>query len=120
VRHPADIVDPRPSSLQKTTKADLEEFTDSLQSLPVCGFSHLLTKPEVNTSDPDTLPLLPRSIQSRIRHEILKLPLPPSLECINEFGSKFVSGISLSDVQRKLIEKKTRLQANCVRKDTAE
>lgn len=115
-RHPADIVDPRPAPLQRTTKADLEEFADSLQSLPLCGFTHLLSKEEeANTSDSDALPLLPRSIQFRIRQEILELPLPPSLECIDEFGRKFVSGISLSDVQRRLIEKKTRLQANCVR-----
>ena len=41
--------------------------------------------------------------------------MPPSLECLQEFGKSFISGITLTDMQREMIEKKTRLQSNCVR-----
>ena len=45
-RSPVEVFDPRPSTLQRTTKADIQECTDSLNSLEVpCRFIHLLSRP---------------------------------------------------------------------------
>ena len=61
------------------------------------------------------LPLIPRSVKTKLCSQMMQLPLPPSLECIQEFGQRFISGITLSNSQKQLIEKKTHLQAECVR-----
>ena len=115
-RNPTDLFDPRPSALKKTTEADIEELKDSLQCLPgTCGFIHLLSKPEVTNNEQDILPPIPRNVKARINHQILQGSMPPSLECLQEFGKSFISGITLTDMQREMIEKKTRLQSNCVR-----
>ena len=115
-RNPTDLFDPHPSALRKTTEADIEELRDSLQCLSgTCGFVHLLSKPEVTKNEQDTLPPIPRSVKARINHQILQVTLPPSFECLQEFGKSFISGITPTDMQREMIEKKTRLQSNCVR-----
>ena len=115
-RNPMDMLDPRPSALKKTTEADIEELKDSLQCLPgTCGFIHLLSKPEVTNNEQDILPPIPRSVKARNNYQILQVALPPSLECLEEFGKSFISGITPTDMQREMIEKKTRLQSNCVR-----
>ena len=116
-RNVGEIFDPRPSALRRTTTAEIEELNDSLQCLSTtCGFVHLLSKPsEVPNSEQDTLPLIPRSVKAKINHQILKVALPPSFECLQEFGICFIAEITPTDLQRELIERKTRLQANCVR-----
>lgn len=117
-RNPTELFDPRPSELRKTTEADIEELKDSLQCLSMTsGFVHLLSKPsEVSNNEQDTtLPLIPRSVKAKIKYQILKVPLPPSFECLQEFGKSFISEITPTDLQREIIEKKTRLQSNCVR-----
>ena len=45
---------------------------------------------------------------------MMQLSLPTSLECIQELGQSFISGIAPNDLQRQLIEK-THLQSECVR-----
>lgn len=115
-RSPAEVFDPRPSTLQRTTKADIQEFTDSINSLTVpCVFIHLLSKPTESDNSKDMLPLIPRSVKAKICSQMMQLPLPPSFECVQQLGQQFISGITPSDSQRQLIEKKTRLQSECVR-----
>ena len=116
-RSSMEIFDPRPSLLQRTTKADIEEFTDSLNSLEVpCGFTHLLSRPtDTLGNNEGMLPLIPRSVKAKICNQIMQLSLPPSFECVQEFGQPFIHGITINDSQRQLIEKKTCLQGECVR-----
>ena len=113
-RNSAEILDPWPFV---STHTDIEELTDSLQCLPMsCGFLHLLSKPsEVSHSEHDTLPLISRNVKAKINHEILKVYLAPSFECLHEFGKSFISEITPTDLQQDLIEKKTRLQTNSAR-----
>ena len=94
----------------------MQEFTDSLNSLEVpCGFIHLLSRPtEALHNSEGMLLLIPRNVKAKIRSQIMQLPLPPSLECIQELGQSFISGIAPNDLQRQLIEK-THLQSECVR-----
>ena len=103
-----EIFDPRPSPLQKTTKADIEEFTNSLNSLEVpCGFTHLLSRPtDTLGNNEGMLPLIPRSVKAKICKQF---SLPPSFERVQEFGQAFIHGITMSDSQRQLIEKKDAL-----------
>ena len=72
-RSPVDVFDPRPSTLQRTTKADIHEFTDSLDSLEVpCGFIHLLSKPtDILHNSEDMLPLIPRSVKAKICSQMM-------------------------------------------------
>ena len=58
--------DPSPCEMQKTTKNELEEFTEQLKkALQVpCGFLHFLTNPSEETPKVHSLPLTPRSIQN--------------------------------------------------------
>jgi len=109
--------DPRPLHL-KTTTSDLLEFKDSLALLPKsCGFIHLLTQaPSLSVmGDHHHLPLIPRSVQSHIRHKITKTDLPPTCECILSYGQQFIDGITPTEEQKKKIEEKTRLQGACIR-----
>ena len=65
--------DPRPPSMQKTTKTELEELTEQLNTLATsCGFLHLLSRPSEAESvkSAHSLPLTPRSIQARARHKV--------------------------------------------------
>jgi len=83
--------DPRPPSMQKTTKTELEEFTQQLNTLPTsCGFLHFLSQP--SEAEPAThahlLPLTPRSIQARVRHKLSQVVLPPTWEVIQEYMAK--------------------------------
>ena len=117
-RNPLELYDPRPAFLRKTTKGDLEEFQDALSLLPAtCGFVHLLNKPSDIDSESGKaiLPLIPRSVKAKISNCILKTNLPPSLETIKEFGEKFIVDITPTNDQQQMIEKKTRLQADCTR-----
>ena len=85
-----------------------------MNSLTVpCAFIHLLSKPTDNSKD--VLPLIPRSVKAKICSQMMQLPLPPSFECVQQLGQQFISGITPSDSQRQRIEKKTRLQGECVR-----
>ena len=72
-RSPVDVFDPRPSTLQRTTKADIHEFTDSLDSLEVpCGFNHLLSKPtDISHNSENMLPLIPRSVKAKICSQMM-------------------------------------------------
>ena len=54
-------------------------------------------------------------MKAKINHQILKVALPPSFECLQKFGKCFIAEITPTDLQRELIERKTQLQANCVR-----
>ena len=117
-RNPTELYDPRPAELRKTTEVDIQELKDSLQCLSMTsGFVHLLSKPsEASNNEQDTtLPLIPRSVKAKIKYQILKVPLPPSFECLQEFGKLFISEITPTDLQREIIEKKTKLQSDCVR-----
>ena len=109
--------DPRPLHLRKTTTTDLLEFKDSLALLPKSsGFLHLLTQaPSLPVMGDHRLPLIPRSVQARIRHEVLKTDLPPTCECIQSYGQQFIDGITPTEDQKENIEEKTRLQGACVR-----
>lgn len=100
-RNPGEIFDPCPSALRQTTTAEIEELSDSLQCLSMtCGFVHLLSKPsEVLNSDQDPLPLIPRSMKAKINHQILKAALPPSFDCLQEFGKSFITEITPTDLQ---------------------
>ena len=80
------------------------------------GFLHLLTQaPSLPVMGDHRLPLIPRSVQARIRHEVLKTDLPPTCECIQSYGQQFIDGITPTEDQKKNIEEKTRLQGACVR-----
>ena len=69
---------------------------------------YLLSKPsEVLNTEQDILPLIPRSVKAKINHDILKVALPPSFECLQEFGKSFITEITPTDLQQELIEKKT-------------
>jgi len=104
--------------MQKTTKTELEEFTQQLNTLPTsCRFLHLLSQP--SEAEPAThahlLPLTPRSIQARVRHKLSQVVLPPTWEVIQEYGKEFIRSITPSDEEKVAIEEKTRLQSYSVR-----
>ena len=110
--------DPRPPSMQKTTKTELEELTEQLNTLATsCGFLHLLSRPSEAESvkSAHSLPLTPRSIQARARHKLFQGVLPPTWEFIQECGKDFIMGITPSDAEKSAIEGKTRLQSLSVR-----
>ena len=111
--------DPRPLSMRKTSPDDLEEFKKQLQELPTgSAFLHLLCKPSITAATPTAtinLPLLPRSVQCRVRDKLFKMPLPPTLECLQELGKEFIDAITPSSEQTINVEQKTRMQANCAR-----
>ena len=52
--------------MRKTTKSDLEKFTQQLKDLPTsCGFLHLRSQPASQVDKPrHLLPSTPRSIQA--------------------------------------------------------
>ena len=110
--------DPRPLIMRNTSQTKLEEFTDELKELPNgTGFSHLLHEP-CDTSPTKTtspLPLIPRSVQCRMKLKLYSMPLPPSLQVLQEVGQEFIDTITPNSQQRSEIEKATRMQANCVR-----
>ena len=108
--------DPRPVSMQKTSKNELEEFTLQLQSLQSpCGFLHLLSEPTEGMTTARFLPLTPHSGQVRIRNKIFQSTLPPTWEVIQNYGREFIEGITPSAAEKVAIENKTRLQASVVR-----
>ena len=100
--------------MQKTTK---NEFTEQLKkALQVpCGFLHLLTNPSEETPKVHSLPLTPCSIQTRIHHKIFQSELPPTWKLIQDYGNKFIAGITLTDQEKVIIEKNTRLQNAAMR-----
>ena len=110
--------DPRPLTMRNTMQAELEEFRDELKELPNgTGFSQLLhmpcdTSPTEITSQ---LPLIPRSVQCRMKAKLSSTPLPPSFHVLQELGQEFIDGITPNSQQKSEIEKATRMQANCVR-----
>lgn len=60
---------------------------------------HLLSEPSaVPNTEQDTLPLIPRSVKAKINHQILKVALPPSFECLQEFGKTFITEITPTDI----------------------
>ena len=64
--------DPRSPAMHKTTQLDLDELVEELESLSVSsGFVHLLKKPSTSDKPNSSLPLIPRSIQARIKHRIM-------------------------------------------------
>ena len=108
--------DPRPVSMQKISKNELEEFTLKLQSLQSpCGFLHLLSQPTEGMTTADFLPLTPRSVQARIHNKIFQSILPPTWEVIQNYGREFIEGITSSAAEKVAIENKTLLQASAVR-----
>ena len=110
--------DPRPPSMRKTTKTELEELTQQLSTLTMsCGFLHLLSQPSEAESAKGiySLPLTPRSIQARVRHKLFQGVLPPTWQIIQECGKEFTAGITPSDAEKAAIEEKTRLQSRSVR-----
>jgi len=110
--------DPRPLTMRNTSQAELEEFRNRLKELPnKTGFSHLLYKPCVTnpTETISPLPLIPRSVQCRVKVKLHSMPLPPSLQVLQELGQEFIDAITPDSLQRSEIEKATRMQANCVR-----
>lgn len=108
--------DPRPPSLRRTTQLDLDEFLEQLESLQVAsGFVHLLKQPSSSDAPNAVLPLLPRSVQTRIQHKVMQNPLPPTLEIIKDHGMEFIEGITPTADEKKAIEEKTRLQSSAVR-----
>ena len=103
--------------MRNTSQAELEEFTDELKELPNgTGFSHLLHKP-CDTSPTKTtspLPLIPQSVQCHMKLKLYSMPLPPSLQILQELGQEFIDTITPNSQQRSEIEKATLLQTNCV------
>ena len=78
-------------------QAELEEFRDELKELPNgIGFSQLLHKP-YDTSPTETtsqLPLIPQSVQCRMKAKLSSTPLPPSFHVLQELGQEFNDGIT--------------------------
>jgi len=113
--------DPRPLAMQKTTAGDLEELCSSLEQLPtVRSFLHLLRKPTLVRDDSSddavsALPLIPKSVQCRIKDKLVKMPLPPALATLEDFGEEFIELLTPTEEQKTQVEKKTRLQAECQR-----
>ena len=105
--------------MRNTSLNDLEEFKKQLQDLPTeSGFLHLLCKPDsrIAAATPgDSLPLVPRSVQCRVRDNLFKMPLPPTYEVLQELGKGFIDAITPNSEQRANTEKKTRTQATCAR-----
>ena len=58
-----------------------------------------------------SLPLTPRSVQARIRNKIFQSTLPPTWDVIQNYGRKFIEGITPSAAEKVAIENKTRLQS---------
>ena len=104
--------------MQKTTKTELEELTEQLNTLITsCGFLHLLSQPHEAglAKGAHSLPLTPRSIQARVRHRLFQGILPQTWEFIQECGKEFIMGITPSDAEKSSIEEKTHLQSCSVR-----
>ena len=108
---------PRPLKMRKTSKIDLEVFSQQLKDLPTsCGFLHLLSQPASQVDKPKyLLPLTPRSIQARVHHEDFQGSLPPTLETIQKLGEEFVTALKRTADEKTAIEEKTPLQGNAVR-----
>ena len=68
-----EIFDSRPSPLLRTTKADIEEFTDFLNSLEVpSGLTHLLSRPnDTLENNEGMLPLIRRSVKAKICNQMM-------------------------------------------------
>ena len=110
--------DPRPLTLRNTSQAELEEFRSDLKELPNgTGFCHLLYKLSDTTPTETTsaLPLIPRSVQCRVKVKLFSMPLPPTLQVLQDLGQEFIDTITPNSHQRFEIEKATRMQANCMR-----
>ena len=108
-RHHTPFKDPRPEALQVTTDEEIKSLVDSLkQCTTSCGLLDLLSKSD---SARAKLPPTPRSVQWKVRNEILKLPLPPNINTILSFGDAFIQGITPSSAEQKAIEEVTRRQA---------
>jgi len=107
--------------MQKTTAGDLEELCSSLEQLPtVRSFLHLLRKPTLVRDDSSddavsALPLIPKSVQCRIKDKLVKMPLPPALATLEDFGEEFIELLTPTEEQKTQVEEKTRLQAECQR-----
>ena len=103
--------------MRKTSKIDLEVFTQQLKDLPTsCGFLHLLSQPASQVDKPKyLLPLTPRSIQARVHHEDFQGSHPPTLETIQKLGEEFVTALKRTADEKTAIEEKTPLQGNAVR-----
>ena len=104
--------------MRNTSQAYLKEFRDELKELPNgTEFSHLLHKPS-ETSHSKTippLPLVPRSVQCRIKVKLFSMPLSPSVHDLQELGQEFIDEIAPNsqqkcDIGKQLICK----QAACV------
>ena len=66
------IFDPRPPSMRKTSRDELDELSDSLKTLHIHGgFTELLAPPCTNAdSSIPVLPLTPRSVRTRVQVEL--------------------------------------------------
>ena len=111
--------DPWLITMRKTTTNDFEEFCSKLDELPTeCAFLHLLSKPSIVTVAPDiphtNLPLLPRSVQSRIKDKLFKMCLPPTFETLQELRQDFIDRLTPTSEQRAEVKERTRAQATCV------
>ena len=72
----------------------------------------------------DSLPLVPRSVQCRVRDKLFKMPLPPTYEVLQELGKEFIDRIVSRELtlKRKHVHKqlvhigmKSILQAYCIK-----
>ena len=119
IRSERKAYDPRPLSMRNTSLNDVDEFKKQLQDLPTkCAFLHLLCKPDSTiaaVTPSESLPLVPRSVQCRVRDKLFKMPLPPTYEVLQELGKEFIDAITPNSEQRTNIEKKTHTQATCAR-----
>ena len=107
--HHIPFKDPQSEALQITTDKEIKSLVDNLkQCTTSCGLLDLLTKSD---SARAKLPPTPRSIQWKVRNEIIKSPLPPNIDTIQSFGKTFMQGITPSSAEQKAIEEVTHRQA---------
>ena len=106
-------LDPRPLESQKTTDTEMEAFLGNLKELKLsCGFLDLMVPAEQCKDTSLKFPSTPRSAQAKISAQIIKeCPLPPSFQSLTSYFDKFVSMITPSDDQRRVVEENTRRQA---------
>ena len=112
IRKSKDFFDPRPPALQKTTADELQELSESLKQLKSsCGFLDIMVPRD---DIPSKLPLTPRSVQSRIKTQIIKeCDIPPTLEAVISYSDAFVQMLQSDERQRKALEIATRRQSAC-------
>ena len=110
-------LDPRLLESQKTTDTEMEVFLGNLKELKLsCGFLDLMVPAEQCKDTSLKFPSTPRSAQAKISAQIIKeCPLPPSFQSLTSYFDKFVSMITPSDDQRRVVEENTRRQASCKR-----